>query len=67
MTGVQEKASVNWLLVAVEDGLWRVDLQSWDTRVLGRQAVVVLVQVCVAFLWAAVVDGDRGTGWLVTG
>lgn len=67
MTGVQDEASVTCLLVAVEDGLWRVDLQSWDTRVLGRQAVAVLVQVCVAFLWAAVVDGDRGAGWLVPG
>lgn len=53
--------------MTVDDGLRRVDLQSWDTGVLGRQAVAVLVQICAAFLWAAVVDGGRRAGWLVTG
>lgn len=53
--------------MGVDDGLWRVDLQSGDTRVLGSQAVAVLVQVRVVFLGAAVVDGGGGAGWLVGG
>lgn len=65
MSGAQD--SVTWLLMTVDDGLWRVYLQSWNTGILGRQAVAVLVLVCVAFLWAAVVDGGRRAGWLVAG
>lgn len=65
MSGAQD--SVTRLLMTADDGLGRVYLQSWDTGILGRQAVAVLVLVGVAFLWAAVVDGGRRAGWLVTG
>lgn len=64
---VQDQAAVAGVLVTVEDGLWGVNLQSRDTRVLGSQAVAVLVHVGVAYLGAAVVDGCRRAGWFVCG
>lgn len=54
---VQDETPVGRVLVAGLDGLRGVDLQRGDARVLGRPAVAVLLQVRVAFLRAAAVDG----------